>query len=191
MSLRQSVDQHRIEYFLQELGRKFPKPGRIYLVEGTSMVYEGLRPQTLDIGLNFEIAPEDYAQFIGVVHDLKERLSLNIEEVSPAYFIPLPQGYQERSQFINRYGQLDVFHFDLYSTALSKVARGTAEDFADVLSLLRTNHLNFNKLTEYFAEILPHLATMSLKQDPAGFEQKFEILRQMWTESQTEDKGDK
>ncbi|MDX1520714.1 MAG: DUF6036 family nucleotidyltransferase, partial [Anaerolineae bacterium] len=120
MSPRQSVDQQRINHFLKELGRRFAKPGRVFLVGGTSLVYEGLRTQTLDIDLTFEIAKEDHAAFIDVVRDLKERLSLNIEEVSPGDFIPLPAGYRERSEYIDRYSQLDVFHFDLYSVALSK-----------------------------------------------------------------------
>lgn len=54
--MRQRVDQQRIEYFLQRLGQQFRKPGRVYLVGGTTMVYEGLRQQTLDIDLALEIA---------------------------------------------------------------------------------------------------------------------------------------
>lgn len=180
MSLRRPVDQQRIEYFLQQLGKQFTKPGRVYLVGGTSMVYEGLRGQTLDIDLTFEIANEDHSLFIEVVRDLKEKLSLNVEEVSPADFIPLPSGYKERSQFINRYGQLDIFHFDLYSAALSKIERGTEEDFADVLSLLQTGRLEIEKLNQYFNEILPRFAITSLKQDPVEFKQKFKSLTEMW-----------
>ena len=133
--MRQRVDQQRIELFLQRLGREFSKPGRIYLVGGTTMVYEGLRQQTLDIDLALEIADEDHSAFVAAVRRIKESLSLNIEEASPVDFIPLPAGYRERSQFVGRYGQLDVFHFDLYSTALSKIERGTENDFADVLSI--------------------------------------------------------
>jgi hypothetical protein len=105
------------------------------------MVYEGLRQQTLEIDLALEISDADHSAFIAIVRDLKEKLSLNIEEASPADFIPLPAGYRERSQFVGRYGQLDVFYFDLYSTALSKIERGTENDFADVLSLLHTERL--------------------------------------------------
>jgi hypothetical protein len=184
VSPRQSVDQQRIEHFLRRLGRQFAKPGRVYLVGGTSMVYEGLRHQTLDIDLTFEVALEDHSSFIEVVRDLKERLSLNIEEVSPADFIPLPAGYMERSEFINRYGHLDVFHFDLYSTALSKIARGTEEDFTDVLSLLQTGRLELRQLAQYFDEILPRLAVASLKQDPDEFERKFAALTKMWSDAQ-------
>jgi hypothetical protein len=179
--MRQRVDQQRIELFLQQLGRRFTKPGRVYLVGGTTMVYEGLRQQTLDIDLALEIADEDHSTFIATVRELKERYSLNIEEASPADFIPLPLGYRERSQFIGRYGQLDVFHFDLYSTALSKIERGTENDFADVLLLLNIRRVEMGKLIEYFNEILLRYATHSLKQDPIEFQRKFAVLREMWS----------
>ena len=178
--MRQRVDQQRIELFLQRLGRQFNKPGRVYLVGGTTMVYEGLREQTLDIDLALEIANEDHSAFIATVRELKEKLSLNIEEASPADFIPLPAGYRERSQFIGRYGKLDVFHFDLYSTALSKIERGNESDFADVLALLQTDRLEMAKLVQYFHEILLRYATESLKQDPVEFQRKFAILTDMW-----------
>ncbi len=178
--MRQRVDQQRIELFLQRLGRQFTRPGRVYLVGGTTMVYEGLRQQTLDIDLAFEIAHEDHSAFVAIIRGLKETLSLNIEEASPADFIPLPSGYQDRSQFIGRYGQLDVFHYDFYSTALSKIERGTENDFADVLSLLESGRLEITRLVQCFHEILPRFGTDSLKQDPNEFLRKFAILIEMW-----------
>ena len=80
--MRQRVDQQKIELFLQQLGRHFTKPGRVHLVGGTTMVYEGLRQQTLDIDLAFEVANAAHSAFVAVVRDLKERLSLNKESVS-------------------------------------------------------------------------------------------------------------
>lgn len=144
------------------------------------MVYEGFRPQTLDIDISFEVDDRDHSAFVEVVRDLKERLSLNIEEVSPAEFIPLPSGYRERSPFIGRYGQMEVFHFDLYSTALSKIERGTESDFNDVLSLLSNERLELAVLTSYFEEIMPRYAVESIKQDPVEYRRKFEILTDMW-----------
>lgn len=113
------------------------------------MVYEGLCQQTLDITISFEVDDQDRSAFVEAVRVLQERLSLNIEETSPADFIPLPSGYRERSPFIGRYGQLEVFHFDLYSTALSKIERGTESDFADVLSLLQSGRIEFAALAGY------------------------------------------
>ncbi|MEM7538697.1 MAG: DUF6036 family nucleotidyltransferase [Chloroflexota bacterium] len=126
--MRQRVDRQRIELFLQRLGRRFTNPGPPYLVGGTTMVYEGLRQQTLDIDISFDIANEDHSAFISAIRELKESLSLNIEEASPEDFIPVPSGHKERSEYIGRYGQLDVFHYDLYSLALSKIERGTEDE---------------------------------------------------------------
>ena len=147
---------------------------------GTTLVYEGLRQQTLDITISFEVDDHDHSAFVEAVRDLKERLSLNIEEASPADFIPLPSGYRERSPFIGRYGQLEVFHFDLYSTALSKIERGTEGDLDDVLSLLRNGRIEFAVLAGYFEEIMVRYATESIKQDPAEYRRKFDILTDMW-----------
>ncbi|MXX24696.1 MAG: hypothetical protein F4Z82_04505 [Caldilineaceae bacterium SB0668_bin_21] len=147
---------------------------------GTTLVYEGLRQQTLDIDISFEVDDRDHGAFIEAVRDLKERLALNIEEASPADFIPLPSGYRERSPFIGRYGQLEVFHFDLYSTALSKIERGTEGDLDDVLSLLRNGRMEFADLAGCFEEIMVRYATESIKQDPAEYRRKFDILTDMW-----------
>lgn len=181
--MRKQVDRQRIEIFLQRLGRIFPRPGRVYLVGGTTLVYEGLRQQTLDIDITFDVSNEDHSRFVTAVRELKENLSLNIEEASPAEFIPLPAGYEERSEFIGRYGQLDVFHFDLYSTALSKIERGTENDFADVLSLLRSGRLQMSQLNAFFDEILPQFATRSLRRNPDNFRRKFTLLTQLWNEA--------
>lgn len=64
--------------------------------------------------------------------------------------------------------------------ALSKIERGTENDFADVLLLLKTERLEMAKLERYFDEILLRYATDSLKQDPVEFQLKFSSLREMW-----------
>ena len=178
--MRRRTDRQAIEQFLQRLGRRFPMPGRLFLVGGTTMVYEGFRRQTLEFDITFEVADEHHSTFVAAVRDLKEQLSLNIEEVSPAKFIPLPSGHQERSQCIGRYGQLDVFHFDLYSTALSKIERGTESDFDDVLTLLNDGRLELSLLIQYFDEIMARYATQSLKQDLMEYRRKLEILKEMY-----------
>ena len=177
MSTRQSVDRERIEQFLRKLGERFRHPGQIYLVGGTTLVFENFRAQSIDIDLTFQVASQDHAALIQTIRELKDQLALNIEEVSPGDFIPLPAGYRDRAIFIGRFGQLDVFHFDLYSTALSKIARGTEEDFSDVIALVRAGRIEMPMLENYFHDILPRLATESLKHDPTEFQRKFQIVR--------------
>ena len=180
MSFRDSVNRHRIEEFLNQLGSRFRGAGQVYLVGGTTMVYEGFRTQTLDIDLTFDLHPTDHTEFIQVVRELKEELDVNVEEASPGRFIPLPSGYETRCQFLRRYGRLEVFHFDPYSMALSKIERATAEDFSDVLALLKRNWIEIEMLEETFREILPRYATESLKGDSREFERKFLALKKIW-----------
>ncbi len=180
MSSRQPADRSRIDLFLRRLGERFHQPGRLYLVGGTTMVFEGLRAQSLDIDLVLDVAPADRDAMMQAIRELKDQLALNVEESSPGDFIPLPAGYQERAVFIGRYGQLDVFHFDLYSTALSKIARGTEEDLSDVLALLRAGRLDMVSLDRYYKEIRPQFAGKSLRQDLKEFDAKFKALHSMW-----------
>jgi hypothetical protein len=57
---------------------------------------------------------------------------------------------------------------------------GREQDLADVLFLLRTGRIEWDKLVGYFEEILPHMGEHSLKQDPVEFEQNFKALETMW-----------
>ncbi len=180
MSQREEVDRQRIERFLMALGQRFRQAGRIYLVGGTTLVWEGLRAQTIDIDIAYDIAAADASEFMRTVQTLKRELNINVEEASPGDFIPLPAGYRERSQFVGRYGTLDVFHFDPYSTALSKIERGRDEDLSDVIMLLKNGNLQMDRLVAYFEEILPRVEAHSLKSDPVEFQRKFTALQRMW-----------
>ena len=165
MSLRQRVDRIRIERFLQRLGERFRQPARLYLVGGTTMVFEELRQQTLDIDVALEVSADAHGALIQAIRALKDELSVNVEEASPGDFIPLPAGYASRHEYVDRFGQIDVWHFDLYSTALSKVARGRVQDVEDVLALLSAGRLAWDKLNACFRDVLPRMG--SAKNTPA------------------------
>ena len=179
MSLRQRVDRARIESFLKRLGEQFRRPARIYLVGGTTVVYEAIRQQTVDIDLVLEVSSADHGELIQAIRELKDSLAINVEEASPGDFIPLPAGYENRHEFVGRFGSLDVLHFDLYSTALSKIERGRVQDIEDVLALLRAGRIKWDRLKELFDEILPRMGKESLRQDPVEFGQNFEALEAM------------
>ncbi|MBI4770215.1 MAG: hypothetical protein HY784_07355 [Chloroflexi bacterium] len=180
--MRSPVDRSGIERFLRQLGQSCRQPGRLYLVGGTTLVFEGYRQQTLDIDLVIDVSAEHQPALIRAIRALKESLDVNVEEASPGDFIPLPAGFSERHEYIGRFGQLDVFHFDLYSAALSKIERGRGQDFADVLLLLSHRRVDWGRLERYFSEILPQIGTRSLRQDPEEFEMNFRALARMWHE---------
>jgi hypothetical protein len=157
MSFRPEVDRGRIEEFLRELGRAHRGPARLYLVGGTTMVYEGLRRTTVDIDLGIEVDPAQHSSLMSAVARLKDRLGINVEEASPGDFIPLPAGWRDRSPYVGRFGQTDVFHFDPVSMALSKLGRGYEQDLEDVRALLAAGLLTADALEVGWQEIAPQL----------------------------------
>jgi len=64
-------------------------------------------------------------------------MNINIEFASPGDFIPLLMQWEACSEFIKRYDQVDVFYFDWYSIALSKMQRANRQDVVDAQLLIR------------------------------------------------------
>jgi hypothetical protein len=126
----------------------------MYLTGGATAVLEGWRESTVDIDVRFE--PDSDAA-LARIRDLKEKLDVNVELASPLDFLPPLPGWQERSRFRLREGNLEVFDFDPYSQALSKLARGFELDLADVRSMVESGHVDPERLRELFAAIEPEL----------------------------------
>ncbi len=122
----------------------------MYLTGGATAVLEGWRESTVDIDVRFE---PDSDLALSRISQLKERLTVNVELASPLDFLPPLQGWRERSRFRFREGNLEVFDFDLYSQALSKLERGFELDLADVRSMVSANEVKPEKLRQLYEGI--------------------------------------
>ena len=175
-SLRPPVGASEIRRFLEALGKEFHGRATLFLVGGATLVCEGLRAETLDIDLAIEVEPAEHGRLIQAIRALKDRLQVNVEEANPADFIPLPSGARDRGEWIGEFGQIQVYHFDLYSTALSKIDRGTDKDLADVEALLGARRIEFSTLKRCYEEILPRFGLESLRQDPERLKRHFAVI---------------
>ena len=122
----------------------------MYLTGGATAVLEGWRESTVDIDVRFE--PDSDAA-LGRIRDLKEELEVNIELASPLDFLPPLPGWQDRSRFRLREGNLEVFDFDPYSQALSKLERGFELDLEDVRNMVDSGQVDPGKLLELYEKI--------------------------------------
>jgi hypothetical protein len=177
------ITAQALQDFLAKLGDCYRHSGRLYLVGGSSLILVAAKVSTLDIDLQFDIPEEHQAQFIRCLRELSRRHQLPVEQASPDQFIPLPQGYQNRHQFIGRYGSLDVFHFDFYSVALSKLSRGNEKDFADVIQMVTQKLIALSQLREQFQEVLPQVESFGLRADPEDFKRNFALFEQRLAQS--------
>lgn len=152
--MREPADAERVRRLAAELGRVVPPGTRMYLTGGATAVLEGWRDSTADIDVRFE--PDSDAA-LRRISELKEELAVNVELASPLDFLPALPGWQDRSRFRLREGNLDVFDFDPYSQALSKLERGFELDMKDVRAMVEAGLVEPERLLELFAAIEPEL----------------------------------
>src|SRR6185503_4311200 len=130
--MRGLTDGTRIREFMVALGREALGETRVYFTGGVCAVLEGWRASTIDADIR--MVPERDELFRALV-TLKEQRQMNVELASPPDFIPELPGWAERSPFVAREGLVSFHHFDFYSQALAKIARGHAQDEDAVRSM--------------------------------------------------------
>jgi uncharacterized nucleotidyltransferase DUF6036 len=170
--MRELADAERIRRFMQALGAAATRDGICYLVGGGTAVLLGWRPTTIDVDI--ELDPEQ-DEVLRALPSIKNELRINVELASPRDFIPLPEGWQERSPSVGRDGRLTFKHFDLYSQALAKLERGHAQDLEDVRLMLERGLVAVDELRAAFDEIEPQLYRFPAI-EPADFRQRFEAF---------------
>lgn len=139
---------------MRALGRAADTDGACYLTGGATAVLLGWRESTIDVDIL--LVPETEA-LLRAIQPLKDELRVNVELASPADFIPIPPGWEERSVFVAREDRLSYFHFDLLAQALAKLERAHAQDLDDVDAMLERGLIERSAGLEYFEEIEPEL----------------------------------
>jgi hypothetical protein len=170
-----AITSQALEAFLQRLGESSSCTGTFYLLGGSALCMLGNPRTTADIDYFFETEAGSLEQFQATVAELAAEVRLDVEVVPLDEFIPLPPQFRERRRLVGRYGRLDVYLFDLYSIALSKIARGFEADLDDVMFLLRERHIEFEELEAHFDAILPEAPKADIL--PSEFRDYFEEIR--------------
>jgi len=152
--MRLEADRERIRRLMEAFGRAASGSVRVYLVGGTTAVLLGWRATTVDV--DFVMRPEDEG-ILRALPSLKETLQLNLEMASPADFIPVPPGWEDRGRFEAQVGRVAFYHFDLYAQALAKVERGHSRDLIDLREMVGRGLVEPRRALEYFARVEPEL----------------------------------
>ena len=152
--MRELADAGRIQSFMRALGQAATAPGRILFTGGATAVLLGWRQSTIDIDI--KLVP-DQTQILRAIPALKESLDINIELASPDDFIPVREGWADRSPFVAQEGRLTFHHFELVSQALAKIERGHAQDLSDVRTMLERGLISTDQLRAEFDAIAPRL----------------------------------
>ena len=175
------VTRDVLHSFLQRLGERFPGAGSFYLVGGSALCLLGNPRATVDVDYTYEVGAGSAEQLETTVAELAAEMQLHVDEVPLAEFVPLPPQARERRRLVGHYGQLDVYIYDLYSIALSKIARGFEADLEDVMFLLREGLIEFGELERHFNTVLPDAPKADII--PSEFLDYLNEIRCRWGET--------
>jgi hypothetical protein len=142
--VRRLATAERIRAFVRRLAPAATQPTTLYLTGGATAVLLGWRDATIDIDI--KLVPDDGSVLRGIP-PLKEALELNVELASPDLFLPVRQGWEDRSPWEGSEGRLVVRHFDFTAQALGKLERSHARDLVDVAELFGRGHVTRQSLT--------------------------------------------
>lgn len=168
----EKITSQALETLFIRLGEKITQPASFYLLGGSALCLLGSPRETLDVDYSIENVPPD---FESIMKQISGELQLDLETVPLLEFIPLPPESESRRRLIGRYGQVDVYIFDLYSIVLSKIARGFESDLEDAQFLLERGLIEWQTLEKFFQSILPRASSSDI--DPKEFKAYFEELK--------------
>ena len=84
-----------------------------------------------------------------------------------------------QARYVGRYGAVDVFHFDFYSLALSKISRGNDRDLIDVKLLIQQKAITLEGLDAAYREVLPRMGKRPyINLNPQHFTERYAEVRQ-------------
>jgi len=169
------ITSEALQAFLKRLSERYTGRGAFYLLGGSALLLLGSPRETRDVDYAVELDAESEAEFQSAMDTLATELKIDLEPVPLAEFIPLPPQARERRRLVGRYGQLEVYIYDLYSIALSKIARGFESDMEDVVFMLRQRLIEFGELERLFNAILPDASKADISR--AEFSAYFEEVR--------------
>jgi hypothetical protein len=136
------------------LGRAADREADVYFTGGATAVLVGWRPTTIDVDIRIE--PE-LDSLLRAISQIKDELRINVELASPAEFVPVPDGWKERSISIGREAKVSFYHFDPYAQALAKLERAHDRDLADVQALVEAGLVEPAQALDLFRETEPEL----------------------------------
>ena len=148
----EKVTKEILEQFLHKLGERFDSRASFYLIGGSALILLGAPRETIDIDYLIEDSEKNIQK---VLKELSNELHLDLEYVPLEEFIPLPEKTEQRHRFIGRYGKVDVYIFDPYSIALSKLDRGFESDIEDVVFLIQHGTIALTQLEVIVQDTIP------------------------------------
>lgn len=131
----------------------------LFAIGGTAMVLRNIKESTKDIDFlttaNYDFLSNAF-RLAGLKENDKSQLCnkwyLNDETRIDIFYsehivgVTLPEDWKNLSEHIRNIGKLKLFILNWYDIIITKIARSEKRDIDDILKIIKTQNINFNKL---------------------------------------------
>jgi len=138
------MEAERIRKFLIALGERYPHSAQLYLLGGSALCLLGSSRPTIDIDYVGDDLKKDPLQ--KTMEVIAREMDLAVEAVPIDKFIPASVNRRKNNIPVGKFGKIEVYIFDPYSIALSKIDRGFDTDLDDVVFLVKRGLVNMEEL---------------------------------------------
>jgi hypothetical protein len=157
------MESDQIRAFLDALGNRYAHSAQLYLLGGSALCLLGNPRPTLDIDYIGDDLKKDDLQ--KTMEEIAREMGLDVEAVPIDSFMPIPSGESKRGLYIGRFGKIDVYVFDPYSIAISKLERGFDTDFDDIVFLIRRGFVDLGEMERITHASLPRARDFDMNAD--------------------------
>lgn len=147
------MESDQIRAFLNALGNRYPHSAQLYLLGGSALCLLGSPRPTLDIDYIGDDLKKDDLQ--KAMEEIAREMDLDVEAVPIERFMPVLAGGRKRSLYFGKFGKIEVYIFDPYSIALSKIDRGFDTDLDDIIFLIKRRLVDIEELERITRDALP------------------------------------
>lgn len=149
-----------IRTLLTEVGRRHAQPAQLLLLGGSALALLGSPRPTLDIDYVGDDLHTNALQ--STLEQVAYEMKLEVEAVPIEQFIPMSDDVALRHRFVEQFADLEVYIFDPYTIALTKLDRGFDTDIEDVLFLLHNQIITLDQLAAAVEAALRHAVEFDL-----------------------------
>ena len=140
--------------FLDALGSVYEEHATLYLIGGGALCLLGSPRRTMDIDFSLPMSGETQ-HLVETMLALADEMKIELEVITLEEFVPAPSDAAQRHRHVGQFGGIDVYIYDPYTIALSKLARGLESDIQDVLFLLEKGVIEMEELNRIVDQAIP------------------------------------
>jgi len=139
----------------------------LFAIGGTAMVLKNIKEATKDIDFLTTASYEDIKKWFnlaGLIEKSPSKIcniwylgNIRIDIFYDSFILgtPLPDDWKEISDHIRDIGKLKLYILNWYDIIITKIARSESRDIEDIIKIIKTQKINFNKLKKRYYILAP------------------------------------